>query len=142
MEKNDELVIKMINEQIKTMRLNRNISVKGISDTNHTFEELYNYRTLLLSIVCNLYKEISWKSKKHFDEENDPMYNGDFIVGINTPKGITSYHIKLIYWDLFDIPELEKGYKYDAHSKEEDLIYLMSLVEASKQKVYKKDIRN
>jgi len=141
MKKNDELVIKLINEQIKTISSNRNISTKGISDTNHTFEELYKYRALLLSIVCNTYKEISWKSKKHFDEENDPMYDGDFIIGINTPKGVTSYHIKLTYWDLFDIPELERGYKYDNHNKDKDLTYLMSLAELSKEKVYRKDIK-
>ncbi len=33
-------------------------------------------------IICNLLPEISWKSKKHFDEENDPMFNDSFIVGM------------------------------------------------------------
>ena len=63
--------------------------------------------------MCNLLPDISWKSKKHNDEENDPMFSGDFIAGINTPNGITTYHIKLQYWDLFDIPGFKKVLKYD-----------------------------
>ena len=43
--------------------------------------------------------------KKHFEEETDPMFNGDFIAGINTPQGPATYHIKLEYWDLFNIIE-------------------------------------
>ena len=35
-----------------------------------------------------------------------------FIARINTPDGIATYHIKLQYWDLFDIPELERAPKY------------------------------
>jgi len=36
--------------------------------------------------------------KKHFNEENVPMFNGCFIVGINTPEGVATYHfiIKII----------------------------------------------
>ena len=45
--------------------------------------------------ICNCFPNLFWKSRKHFDEENDPMFNGDFIAGINTPEGIATYHIKL-----------------------------------------------
>lgn len=41
------------------------------------------------------------------------MFEGDFIVGINTPQGIATFHIKLEYWDLFNIPEIENAPKYD-----------------------------
>ena len=74
-----------------------------------------------LLILCNLLPNISWKSKKHNDEENDSMFSGDFIAGINTPDGIATYHIKLQYWDLFDIPELERAPKYDNYNNEEVL---------------------
>lgn len=125
---NDKLVVKMINDMIKTSRLDGKISTKDISDVYHTFRQLYNHRTILFAIVCNTYPDISWKSKKHFDEENDPMFNGDFIAGINTPEGTATYHMKLEYWDLFNIPEIERAYPYDGHNSDEDLKRLVSLI--------------
>ena len=125
---NDKLVVKMINDMIKTSRLDGKISTKDISDVYHTFRQLYNHRTILFAIVCNAYPDISWKSKKHFDEENDPMFNGDFIAGINTPEGTATYHMKLEYWDLFNIPEIEQAYPYDGHNSDEDLKRLVSLI--------------
>lgn len=51
-------------------------------------------------------------------KKNDPMFEGDFKVGINTPKGIASYHIKLEYWNLFNVPEIERAPKYDFYSRD------------------------
>lgn len=103
------------------------ISTKEISDGHHTFGELYKNRIILFCTLCNLLPSISWKSKKHYDEENDPMFSGDFIAGINTPDGIATYHIKLEYWDLFEVQELEKAPKYDNYSNDEVLRRLLSL---------------
>ena len=99
----------------------------SISDGHHTFEELYKQRAILFATLCNSYKELSFKTKKHFDEENDPMYNDDFLAGIYTPEGIVTYHIKLKYWDLFDIPEIERGPKYDGYDNNEVLKRIISL---------------
>lgn len=55
------------------------------------------------------------------------MFNGDFIAGINTPKGIASYHIKLEYWDLFDISEIDRAPKYDNYSPEDVIKRILSL---------------
>lgn len=93
-----------INNIIKENKEAKNISTKEISDGHHTFGELYRHRILLFCTICNLFPDISWKSRKHYDEENDPMFFDSFIAGINTPDGIATYHIKLQYWDLFDIP--------------------------------------
>ena len=95
--------LKEINDLIIDSKLSGEISTKEISDGHHTFGELYHHRIILFCTLCNLFPDISWKSRKHFDEENDPMFEGDFIAGINTPDGIASYHIKLKYWDLFHI---------------------------------------
>ena len=54
-----------------------------------------------------------WKSKKHNSEENDPILSRSFIADINISDGIATYHIKLQYWDLFDIPGSKKVLKYD-----------------------------
>ena len=75
-------------------------------------------------IICNLLPEISWKSKKHFDEENDPMFNDSFIAGINTPEGVATYHIKLKYWEMFNIPELERAPKYVQYNLD-DVIFVV-----------------
>lgn len=122
MNKTDE-----INNIIKENKQLGIISTKNISDGHHTFGELYKNRIILFCTLCNLLPDISWKSKKHYDEENDPMFPGSFIAGINTPEGIATYHIKLQYWDLFDIPELEKAPKYDNYDNAEVLKRILSL---------------
>lgn len=130
----EDLVVKMINDMIKTSKLEGNVSTKDISDGYHTFRQLYNHRTILFALVCNAYPEISWKSKKHYEEETDPMFNGDFIAGINTPEGPATYHMKLQYWDLFNIPEIERAYPYDGHKSDDDLNRLSSLIKLNNEK--------
>ena len=113
----EEKLISKINRDILSLK-EKGISTKNISDGYHTFEELYYQRTILLSIICNTNPNISWKSKKHFDEENDPMFEGCFIIGINTPTGEATYHIKLKYWEMFNIPELERAPKYEQYDSD------------------------
>lgn len=120
-----------INNIIKENKDLKNISTKEISDGHHTFGELYYHRIILFCTLCNLFTNISWKSKKHYDEENDPMFSDSFITGINTPEGITTYHIKMRYWDLFDIPEVERAPKYDNYSSKESLKRVLSLTKKS-----------
>lgn len=45
-----------------------------------------------------------------------------------------TYHIKLQYWDLFDILELEIAPKYDNYDNEEVLKRILSLKRKSKHK--------
>ena len=121
-----DIVVK-INELINKYNKLGIMSVKDISDGHHTFGEIYKERFILFCTLCNIFPELSWKAKKHFDEENDPMYEGDFIAGINTPEGVASYHIKIEYWDLFDIPEISRAPKYDNYTSEDVLKRLLSL---------------
>lgn len=116
-----------VNKLIEIYSKNGELSPKDISDGHHTFRELYKQRLIMFSVICNSFPNLSWKSKKHFDEENDPMFNGDFIVGINTPEGIASYHIKLEYWSLFDVPEVDRAPKYDNYSPDEAMNRILSL---------------
>ncbi len=103
------------------------ISTKDISDGHHTFRELYLQRLIMFCTICNCFPDLSFKSRKHYDEQNDPMFNGDFIAGINTPQGIASYHIKLEYWDLFDIPEIDRAPKYDNYTPDDVMSRILSL---------------
>lgn len=101
-------------------------SDKGeVSDGYHTFNELYYHRMMLFAVICNTYKEHAWKSDKHADGS---MYDGYFIVGINTPEGSYTYHYKLEDWDLFKVTNLQNAPEWDGH-KPSDITRLLSLLD-------------
>lgn len=127
-----------INNIIVTMKDQQMLDTKKVTDKYHTFGQLYMQRTLLFSIICNQNKDIAWKSKKHFDEENDPMFNGDFAVGLNTPAGPACYHCKMKYWDLFDVPEIDNAPQYDGYTPEEALERLMTILNPKEKNYIKK----
>ncbi len=95
------------------------IPVTGIgylSDGYHTFNELYHHRAILFSVICNA-DYTAWKSKLHDDGS---MFNGMFIVGIETPEGQATYHYDIdAYWDRFKVKELANAPKWDGHTSEE-----------------------
>ena len=100
--------------------------VPQISDGYHTFEELYDHRAKLFAVICIVYNKIAWKSLVHND---GTMYDGMFIVGIDTPEGQATYHYDVAkYWDLFEIPELKYSPVYDGHSPSEAICRILSLV--------------
>ena len=107
-----------------------NLDKKGENDTNkisdgsHTFGELYDHRAKLFSVICNLHREISWKSRLHDD---GTMYEGYFIVGIETREGQATYHYGLELWDFFDVKELPMAPKYDGHNSEQAIERIQSL---------------
>lgn len=87
------------------------------SDGYHTFNELYHHRALLFSVIVRNYPELCWKSKRHHTGD---MYEGMFIVGINTPDGQASYHYDIDpYWDMFDCEELEFAPEWDGHTPDQ-----------------------
>lgn len=95
-----------------------------LSDGYHTYNELYDHRMVLFSIICNQNKNISWKSKLHHD---GTMFDYYFIAGINTPEGQFTYHYRMDYWDNFEVPELEKAPEYDSHTPD-DITRLYSIL--------------
>lgn len=99
-------------------------SIQDVSDGYHTFKELYNHRCILFSIVCNLHKDLAWKSKLHSD---DTMFSEYFIVGITTPEGDFSYHYHIQEWEKFDVKELPKAPVWDGHLSS-DITRLYSLL--------------
>ena len=60
-----------------------------LSDGYHSYNELYKHRMILFSIICNQNQEVAWKSRLHHD---GTMFDGYFIVGIDTPQGQFTYH--------------------------------------------------
>lgn len=84
------------------------------SDGYHTFNELYHHRAVLFSVIVANYPDIAWKSKKHHD---GTMYNGMFIVGIDTPDGQATYHYDVDpYWDMFKCRVLDNAPEWDGHT--------------------------
>lgn len=129
--------VEKVNSIIQKEIREKGISTKGISDGHHTFRELYQHRYYLFCALCNAYPEISWKSKKHFDEENDPMFPDSFLAGILVEKDqMISYHLPLTFWELFHVPEVEHAPKYDAYTSEDVIERLAHFCE--KGKVYQK----
>lgn len=92
-------------------------SVGELSDRYHTFNELYDHRAKLFAalLMTPTFKQIAWKSLLHND---GTMYNGMFIVGVNTPDGQASYHYDINpYWSMFKgIKELDRAPEFDGHS--------------------------
>lgn len=95
------------------------------SDGYHTFNELYHHRAVLFSVVVRDHRELAWKSKLHHD---GTMYDGMFIVGIETPQGQATYHYAIDpYWEMFDCKELERAPEWDGHSPDEAIRRIATL---------------
>lgn len=110
--------IEEINLEIIELKKNGQ-SVKEISDGHHTFEDYIDMRNRLYIALCEAHYDKSWKSRRHYDEENDPMFNDDFIAGINTPKGVITFHLKMKYWDELNVCEIYNAPKYDGYTEED-----------------------
>lgn len=95
------------------------------SDGYHTFNELYHHRAVLFSVIVRDHSELAWKSKLHSDST---MYNGMFIVGIETPQGQATYHYDIDpYWDMFECKELNRAPEWDGHTPDESIARIATL---------------
>lgn len=95
------------------------------SDGYHTFNELYHHRAVLFSVIVRDHHEVAWKSKEHHD---GTMYDGMFIVGIETPEGQATYHYDIdSYWEMFDCKELERAPEWDGHTPDEAIERIATL---------------
>ena len=100
------------------------------SDGYHTFNELYDHRARLFSVIVAAFPERAWKSKMHHD---GTMYDGMFIVGIKTPDGQATYHYDIDpYWSMFRCKEIDRAPEWDGHTPEqaiERISHLADLIE-------------
>ena len=84
------------------------------SDGYHTFNELYHHRAVLISVIVKAFPDQAWKARHHSDGS---MFDGMFIVGIDTPDGPATYHYDLDpYWDMFRCKEVERAPEWDGHT--------------------------
>jgi hypothetical protein len=97
-----------------------------LSDGYYTFNELYHHRAVLFSVICNMFPKRAWKSLQHADGS---MFDGMFIVGIETPEGQATYHYDIEpYWDMFDVEELEQAPELDGHTPDDAINRIYSFV--------------
>lgn len=101
-------------------------TIGEVSDGYHTFNELYRHRAYLFATVVNQNPEIAWKSKKHDD---GTMFDGMFIVGIETEYGQATYHYDLELWDLYNCKELNYAPKWDGHTADDAIERILTLGE-------------
>jgi len=95
------------------------------SDGYHTFNELYDHRARLFSVIVRCFKDRAWKSKLHHD---GTMYEEMFIVGIETPQGQATYHYDIDpYWSVFDCKMLARAPEWDGHTPEQAISRIASL---------------
>lgn len=95
------------------------------SDGYHTFNELYHHRAVLFSVIVRDHQELAWKSMRHHD---GTMYDGMFIVGIETPEGQATYHYDIDpYWDMFDCKELDRAPEWDGHTPDDAIERIATL---------------
>ncbi len=95
------------------------------SDGHHTFNELYHHRAVLFSVIVRDHRELAWKARKHHD---GTMYDGMFIVGVETPKGQATYHYDLDpYWEMFDCEEREFAPEWDGHTPDDAIARIAEL---------------
>lgn len=96
------------------------------SDGYHTFNELYHHRAVLFSVIVKAFPDKAWKAREHHD---GTMYDGMFIVGIDTPRGQATYHYDIDpYWDMFACRELERAPEWDGHTPEEAIDRIGQLI--------------
>ena len=89
----------------------------NVTDSYHSFEELYAHRILLFIALMKTHTEISWKSRLHNDGTS---YDGWFVAGMHLPSGDITYHIYDKFWGMLqNINTLEKSPPWDGHTSEE-----------------------
>lgn len=83
------------------------------SDGYHTFDELYIHRRALTAALFKLAAIKAWRSRAHHPDD-DQIFDGYFIVGLDLPQGTVTYHYADQYWDDFRaIKELDHAPKWD-----------------------------
>lgn len=132
-----------LNGLIVALKEEKVIETSNITDKWHTFGDLYNHRMAFTIALCNAInllnkahrlivdKEVlgiyCYKSKRHHNNEKNPMFEGSFIVVIESPQGQISYHYDLEEWDKFKIEERYEPNPYDGHTPDDTIIRLINL---------------
>lgn len=105
-----------------------------VSDTYHTFDELYDHRiTLFIALARQIAHRPTyhapfgvWRSKAHSDGS---VWDGWFILGMGKEPGQQiTYHLPISLWDeCYFATKLEKAPEWDGHTPADVLERLKNL---------------
>lgn len=119
-----------INVLIASNKKRGELDTNVISDTYHTFEELYEIRKAYNVALFNLLTDTGMfpvvKSYKHSDGELC-FGGGWFIVMAILPTGQISNHYENSDWNLFRCEEVDLPPVWDGHTTEDVIKRLKSL---------------
>ena len=106
-----------------------NNKINSISDGYHTFDELYQHRSLLfIAWVKSLDNNYTvWKSIRHHD---GTWYDGYFLLCVENNGKQISYHLESNYWDLCDFVDTcdVSPIPFDGHTSQDVLNRLTAYI--------------
>lgn len=94
------------------------------SDGYHTFNELYEHRHALFINVVLAHHDIAFKTWKN---DKGEVWDGWFILGMNTAYGQITYHLPESYWERIPVNEVERNSDYDGHT-DKDVLERLNLL--------------
>lgn len=124
-----------LNIEIADLKKKGELKTKDISDTYHTIGDLYNHRMAFNIALCNSIQLLKrkdlycYKSLQHHD---GTMFEGMFILVIETPYGQISYHYNLEHWNKANVDVYEKALTYDGHTPQDTYERLLKLFESNR----------
>lgn len=101
-----------------------------VRDDYHTLDELYDHRRALTAALASAMSgqdAVAWRSKAHHPDD-DPIYEGYFIVGIDLGDvGTITYHYALEHWhDFRGVLVLDQAPKWDGATPEDTVTRLLA----------------
>lgn len=101
----------------------------AVSDGHHTIDELYTHRRSLTACLAAIAgaNGAAWRSRQHHPDDETPMFDGCFIVGIDLPTGQIRYHYGTEHWDEFsEVPEIPWAPVWDGAGPPETIERLLA----------------
>lgn len=120
-----EKIIDAINAIIESAKNTERIDTNDISDTFHTFRDLYAHRIELFIALCKQLSKndfpLIWKT--YFYSDGKPVERDWFIMGINDRAGEQiTYHIPMSEWNkTFFAKQIDKAPDWDGHDSKDVL---------------------
>lgn len=100
-----------------------------VSDGYHTFDELYEHRCILFLALAKQMPNLAWISKYHQD---GTMFAGWFVMGINLPSGVITYHLPVSHRGLavsIGCTDLELAPPFDGHTSSDVVKRLIKYIQ-------------
>ena len=124
------MTVEDINALIAVGNKQGTLDTNKVSDTFHTFEELYAHRIELFITLCRLSQYYAartglmhyrpWRSKAHSDGS---QLAGWFVLGLEKEYGKQiTYHLPISYWDQTNFVDgYDKAPDWDGHTSDDVL---------------------